>query len=154
MKRVFFSLPLLALLLFIGVTFAWAGDDLKVVLLDSKDAHVLRGKLVCVWYPSGDPRSGVIERSRECHRTDSTGTVGFVLPEGDLTRIHVALASDGLVPCYAKEDINLTEALKTGSVATNTCGDAETETTAPGELVLFAHQTSLWEAAKSRRDEF
>jgi hypothetical protein len=154
MKRGSFSLLLLFALLLLGITGAFASDDLKVVLLDSKDAHVLRGKLVCVWYTTGDPRSGVTERSRDCHRTDSTGTVGFVLPEGDLARIHVVLATDGLLPCYATEDVNLTEALKTGSVATNTCGDAETETTAPGELVLFAHQTSLWEAAKSKRNEF
>ena len=153
MKRALFSLSLLAFV-FLGTSAAFAGDDLKVVLLDSKDGHGLRGKLVCVWYPTGDPQGGVTERRRECHRTDTAGTAGFVLPEGDLARIHIALASDGLLPCYAKEDINLTEALKTGSVATNTCGDAETETTAPGELVLFAHQTSLWEAAKGRRDEF
>src|SRR5262249_23067808 len=132
----------------------YAADDFKVVLLDSKDAHALRGKLVCLTYPVGDPHSGVVHRGRECRRTDSTGAAAFTLPEGELEKIQVAMASDGLVGCYPWHDVNIAEALKTGIVASNTCADANTATTEPGELVLFAHQTSAWEAMKSRRNEF
>jgi len=146
--RAFFSL------LFLLAPALYAADDFKVVLLDSKDGHVLRGKLICLMFPIGDPKGGVIEHGRECRRTDSTGAAGFSLPEGDLARIQIALASDGLVPCFTAHDLDLAEALKTGAVAPNTCDKAETDTTEPGELVVFAHQTSLWEAMKARRNEF
>src|ERR1700759_5051014 len=50
---------LFPLLLFL-VPAMFAADDFKVVVLDSKDAHALRGKLVCLTYPVGDPHGGVV----------------------------------------------------------------------------------------------
>jgi hypothetical protein len=133
---------------------AFCADNLKVVLLDSKDGHVLRGKLVCILIPTGDPRGGLVERTHECRRTDSTGTAGFQLPEGELEKVEVNLASDGLRQCFKSKSINMAEALKTGTVAPNTCDNAKADTIQPGELVLFAHQTSAWDAMKSLRNEF
>jgi len=133
---------------------ALGADDLKVVLLDSKDGHGMRGKLVCIAFPTDDSQAGIVQHSRDCRRTDSGGAVEFTLPEGALAKVQLRLASDGLVPCFDYSSINLMEALRTGTVAANTCGEAKTETTEPGELVLFAHQTSLWEAMKARRNEF
>src|SRR5208283_2590835 len=61
-----------ALLLFGSIN--CAADDLKVVVLDSKDGHALRGKLVCIMLPANPRDPVILEQSRVCHRTDSGGT--------------------------------------------------------------------------------
>jgi hypothetical protein len=131
-----------------------ADGNLKVVVLDSNTGHSLHGKLVCISFPLGDPNAAVIERSRDCRRTDSEGSAAFSLPNPAPEKIDIRLASDRLVECFSGRNFVLTEAMQTGIVAKNTCGDAGTETTQSGEVVLFAHQNSLWDAMKSHHNEF
>jgi hypothetical protein len=131
-----------------------AADDLKVVVLDSKNGHALRGKLVCIM-PPANPRDPVIlEQSRVCHRTDSGGTALFRLTDPVPEAVKVMFASDGLVPCFPPHSFVVADAMKEGTVATNTCGDASTDTTEKGEVVLFAHQKSIKEALDTVRNEW
>jgi len=132
----------------------YAGDDLKIVLLDSKDAHPLRGKLVCLKYPVANPNAAVVEHPRDCRRTDSGGTATFALPDPAPENVDVFFSSDGLIPCFSPHTVTLADAMDKGAVMSNTCGDASTDTTQTGELVLFAHQKSLKEAMDSVRNEF
>lgn len=141
------------LILLLGVGIAHAADDLKIVLLDSKDGHALHGKLVCISYSTGNPADPIKQLSRECHRTDSGGSAAFRLSDPVPVKVTVVLGSAGLVPCFASATFAVADAMKVGMVAKNTCGDAGTETTQTGELVLFAHQKGLWEALKEKRDQ-
>ena len=142
---------------FLLATFAGlcrADDDLKVVVLDSKTGNAMHGKLVCISFPLGDANAAVIERARDCRRTDSGGSAAFSLPDPAPGKIEIRLASDRLIECFSGRDFVITEAMQTGIVAKNTCGDASTDTTQVGEVVLFAHQNSLWDAMKSHHNEF
>jgi len=150
----FYRSAFATLLLLLGSVIAHAADDLKIVLLDSNDGHALHRKLVCISFPAGNPTDPVVELIRDCHRTDSSGTAAFRLPDPPPEKVNVVLGSDGLVPCYASRTLVVAEAMKIGVVAENTCGDADTATTQTGEVVLFAHQMSLWEVLKAKRDEF
>jgi hypothetical protein len=145
--------------IFVGVllvvlTVASHAADLKVVVLDSKDAHALKGKLVCIKLPPADPNAPVIEHVRNCQRTDLGGVATFALSDPVPVTVDVSLASDGLTPCFAPNTFAVSEAMKGGMVARNTCGDADTDTTQTGEVVVFAHQKSLREAMSSVRNEF
>ena len=133
---------------------AHAGDELRIVLLDSKTGHALRGKLVCIAFPAGASADPVITQPRDCRRTDSTGTATFAMPDTAPEHINIMMGSDGLVGCFTQQAFATDEAMTMGVVVDNTCGDASTETTQPGEVVVFAHQTSVWEALKARRNEF
>ncbi len=143
----------LVLLLLLG-SVSYAADDLKVVVLDSKDGHGLRGKLVCITLPT-DPREPVVlEQTRVCHRTDSTGTAPFRLEDPVPEKVDITFSSDGLVPCFSQHSFVVADAMKMGTVAKNTCGDASTDTTEAGEVVLFGHQKSIKEAMDTVRNEF
>lgn len=131
-----------------------AGDDLKIVVLDSKDAHALRGKLVCLKFPVSDPNASVIEHPRDCQRTDSGGTATFALPDPAPEKVEVFFATNGLTPCFSPHTVALADAMDKGTKMDNTCGDADTDTTETGELILFAHQKSVKEALDSARNEF
>ena len=144
------SLAVWLLLLGLG-TFANAADDLKVVVLDSKTGHSLRGKLVCITFPSSEP---VVEKPRACQRTDSTGTAAFSLPDPAPEKVDVALSTNGLVPCFSPHTFVIADAIKIGLVARNTCGDATTDTTETGELVVYGHQKGIKETLNSSRNEF
>ncbi len=144
--------PALLLLFALGHTSRAA--DLKIVILDSKTGHALRGKLVCITLPAANPADPVVERPRECHRTDSGGTAAFMLSDPAPETVDVSFATDGLIPCFAPHTFTVADAMKMGVVAKNTCGDASTDTTETGEVVLFGHQKSLKEALNSARDEF
>jgi len=142
------------LFLLLGAAVAGAADDLTIVLLDSRTGHALHRKLVCIAYPAGNPAEPVIQTVHECHRTDSGGSAAFRLPEPAPEKVDVLLASDGLVPCFSPRSFVVADAMKMGVVATNTCGDTTTDTTQTGELVLYGHQKSLWEALNDWHDEF
>lgn len=131
-----------------------AGDKLKMVLLDSNDAHPLRGKLVCLKFPVSNPADAIVEHPRDCQRTDSGGTASFELPNPAPEKVEVFFATDGLRPCFAPHTVALGEAMDKGMVMDNTCGTASTDTTETGEVVLFAHQKSLKEALDSVRNEW
>ena len=133
---------------------SYAGDELRIVLLDSKDAHPLRGKLVCLKFPALKPTDAVVEHPRDCQRTDAGGTAVFSLPDPAPETVDVFFSSDGLMPCFSPPTVSLPEAMDKGAVMDNTCGPAETDTTETGELILFAHQKSLREALGSVRNEF
>jgi hypothetical protein len=133
---------------------AQARDDLKIVLLDSKDAHPLHGKLVCLKFPVSNPNDAVVEHPRDCQRTDSGGTALFALPDPAPEKVEVFFATDGLQPCFSPHTVALSGAMDKGEVMENTCGDADTDTTETGELILFAHQKSLKEALDSVRNEW
>jgi len=141
------------LFLLLGLGAARA-TDLNVVLLDSATAHALRHKLVCILFPAGNPADPIVTESRQCQRTDSGGTATFKLPDPPPEKVDVELGSDGLVACYDPHTFTVADAMKVGMVAKNTCGDANTDTTQTGELVLFGHQMSVWEALKRWGDEF
>ncbi len=143
----------LFLLLALG-RWSYAGDDLKVVVLDSKDGHALKGKLVCITWPATSPTDPVVQSSRDCQRTDSGGTALFALPDPGPPKVEVTLASNGLVACYSPEKFVVADAMKEGMVARNTCGSATTDTTENGEVVVFGHQKSLKEAMNGVRNEF
>jgi len=132
----------------------YAADDLKIVLLDSKDTHALKGKLVCILLPVSDPQGAVVQHPRECHRTDSGGVATFPLPDPAPETVEVILGSNGLVPCFKPQTFKIAEAMTDGMVAKNTCSDASTDTTETGELVLFVHQKGIKEALDSTRNEF
>jgi len=149
-KHILATLFLLLGLLRIG----FAADDLKIVLLDGKDAHALKGKLVCILLPVSDPQGAVVEHPRDCRRTDSSGTADFALPDPAPEAVDVILGSNGLVPCFKPHPFQIAEALSEGMVVKNTCSEASTDTTEKGELVLFAHQKSVKEALDSTRNEF
>jgi hypothetical protein len=142
-----------ALLLF-ALTGASHATDLKVVVLDSKDGHALKGKLVCINLPPDDPNAPVIEHVRNCQRTDSGGVATFALADPAPVTVDVSLASEGLTPCFAPHTFPVSDAMKAGMVSRNTCGDADTDTTETGEVIVFAHQKSLREAMNSVRNEF
>jgi len=142
-----------ALLLMLGLGCIGYAADLQVVVLDSKDGHALRGKLVCISVPPSKSEP-VVYSSRECHRTDSDGTATFPMPEAPPETVKVELSTNGLVPCFAPKPFVVADALKGGVVAKNTCGDAETSTTEPGEVVLYAHQKGIKETMGSTRNEF
>jgi hypothetical protein len=133
---------------------SYAGDELKIVLLDSKDAHPLRGKLVCLKFPVANPAAAVVEHSRDCQRTDSGGTATFPLPDPPPEKVDVYFSTDGLIPCFSPHTVSLADAMDKGTVMDNTCGSADTDTTETGELILFAHQKTLREALGSVRNEF
>jgi hypothetical protein len=142
------------LLLLFGLgRFGYASEDLKVVLLDSKDGHALKGKLVCITWPN-NPKDPVVQRPRDCQRTDSGGTATFALQDPAPQKIEVTLSSNGLISCFSPEIFVIEDAMKGGTVARNTCGSASTDTTEDGEVVVFAHQKSLKEAMNSVRNEF
>jgi len=143
-----------ACLLLFGLGHLGHAADLNIVLLDSNSGHPLRWKLVCISYPTADSEGPVIEKVRECHRTDSVGTAAFRLPDPPPEMVDVTPATDGLISCFAPHKFAVAEAMKTGVVAENTCGDAATDTTQTGELVLYAHQKSIREVLNSTRDEF
>lgn len=144
-----------ACLLLLGLgCLARAGDDLKVVLLDSKDGHALRGKLVCLKFPVSNPNDAIVEHPRDCRRTDSGGTALFVLPDPKPEKVEIFFATDGLEPCFSPHTVALAGAMGDGAVIHNTCGPANTNTTETGELILFAHQKSLKEALESVRNEW
>jgi len=142
-----------ALLLLALTGIGHAADELKVVVLDSKTGHAMKGKLVCINVPP-NPRDPVVERVRDCQRTDSGGIATFALSDPPPVTVDVTFGSDGLVPCYAPHNFAIADAMKTGTVARNTCGDASTDTTETGEVVVFGHQKSLKEAANSVRNEW
>jgi hypothetical protein len=142
------------LLLFGLGRMANAAVDLKVVVLDSKDGHALKGKLVCISLPLANPSDPVVQHPRDCQRTDSGGTATFSLREPAPQTVDITLASDGLVPCFSPHTFPLADAMKVGLVANNTCGSASTDTTETGEVVVFGHQKSLKEAMNSVRNEF
>lgn len=133
---------------------SYAGDDLKIVLLDSKDAHPLRGKLVCLKFPVANPSAAIVEHPRDCQRTDSGGTASFTLPDPAPEKVDVFFATDGLIACFSPHTVVLADAMEKGTAMDNTCGPAETDTTETGELILFAHQKTLKEALDSARNEF
>jgi len=132
----------------------YAGDDLKVVVLDSKDAHALKGKLVCILWPANNPSDPVVQHARDCQRTDSGGTATFTLVDPMPPKVEITLSSNGLVACFSPETFVVADAMKEGTVARNTCGSATTDTTETGEVVVFGHQKSLKEAMNSARNEF
>jgi len=131
-----------------------AAEDLKIVVLDSKDGHALKGKLVCIMPPVNPREPIVMEQSRVCHRTDSSGTALFRLMDPAPELVNIIFASDGLVPCFSPQSFVVADAMKIGMVAKNTCGDASTDTTETGEVVLFGHQKGIKEALDSVRNEF
>lgn len=141
-------------LLLFALTIASHAADLKVVVLDSKDGHALKGKLVCIKLPPDEPNAPVVEHVRNCQRTDSGGVATFALSDPVPVTVDVSLASDGLTPCFAPNTFAVSEAMQAGMVARNTCGDADTDTTETGEVVVFAHQKSLREAMSTVRNEF
>ena len=134
--------------------FSYAADNLKIVVLDSKNAHPLRGKLVCLKLPVTHPADAVVEHPRDCQRTDSGGTATFVLPDPSPEKVEVFFATDGLVPCFSPHTVALADALDKGTTMPNTCGPADTDTTETGELILFAHQKSIKEAVDAVRNEW
>jgi hypothetical protein len=141
-----------ALVLLFGFANISYAADLKIVLLDGKSGHPLHRKLVCIAFPVGDPV--VTSQPRACRRTDSTGTADFTLPDPIPESVNVELATNNLVPCFSPAKIVLADAMKTGLVAKNTCGDATTDTTETGEVVLYGHQKNVKEVLSSTRDEF
>lgn len=128
--------------------------DLKVVVLDSKDAHALKGKLVCIKLPPDEPNAPIVQHVRTCERTDSGGVATFPLTDPAPVTVDVSLATDGLTPCFAPHTFAVSDAMKAGTVSKNTCGKAGTDTTETGEVIVFAHQRSLREAMGSVRNEF
>lgn len=146
-------IPLLLFLLF-GLSCVGSCVNLKIMLLDSSSGHGLHNKLVCIWFPSDESQGPVIVEARECHRTDSTGMVEFRLPVPVPPSVHIALASNGLSPCFSPDSFEIASAMKGGTVAKNTCGDVSTDLIEDGEVVIFGHQMSLWESMKARSDEF
>ncbi len=75
------------------------------------------------------------DQSRACQRTDSVGTAEFQLPDPVPETINIVLVTNGLVECYAPRTFALADAMKSGVVAKNTCGDASTNLT---ELVKWS----------------
>jgi hypothetical protein len=144
----------LLLLLSFAVCQVALGTQLKILVLDSNNGHGLHNKLVCISFAAGGVEGPVTNEARDCHRTDSTGTVEFHLTDPVPKAVHVVLGSNGLNPCYSPESFDISAALKGGTVAKNTCGEANTTLTEDGEVVVFAHQMSLWESMKARSDEF
>jgi hypothetical protein len=143
------------LVLLIGFGQISYAADLKIVLLDSKSGHPLRWKLVCVSFPvdkSANPI--VVGQPRGCQRTDSLGAAEFTLPDPVPDTVNVMLATNGLIQCFAPQTFPVADAMKAGVVARNTCGDASTNLTEPGEVVLFGHQKNLWQVLRSWDDEF
>jgi len=150
----FLRYAIAGLLLLVGLgRFGYASDDLKIVLLDSKDGHALKGKLVCISWP-GDAYDPVVQHRRDCQRTDSGGTATFSMDDPVPPKVDVTLSSNGLISCFSPETFDTADAMKGGMVARNTCGSASTDTTEDGEVVVFAHQKSLKEAVNSVRNEF
>jgi hypothetical protein len=142
------------LFLLMGLGRCYAGDDLKIVVLDSKDGHALKGKLVCIFWPASNPSDPIVQHARDCQRTDAGGTAVFSLHDPAPAKIDVTFSSNGLIPCFSPETFMVADALKGGMVARNTCGSATTDTTENGEVVVFGHQKSLKEAMNSARNEF
>jgi hypothetical protein len=132
----------------------YAADDLKVVLLDSKDGHALKGKLICIRWQVTKTTDVIVQYARDCQRTDSGGTATFSLQDPQPPTVEVVLSSNGLISCYSPESFAVADAMSAGTVAKNTCGSASTDTTESGEVVVFAHQKSLKEATNSVRNEF
>ncbi|HTV66135.1 MAG TPA: hypothetical protein VMD98_11045 [Bryocella sp.] len=143
-----------AAFLLLALAGASHATDFKVVVLDSKNGHALRGKLVCINLPPDDPNAPVVEHVRACQRTDSGGVAVFALTDPVPVTVDVSLASDGLMPCFTPHTFAVSDAMKTGTVSKNTCGGAATDTTETGEVVVFAHQKSLREAMSSVSNEF
>ncbi|MGD0930055.1 MAG: hypothetical protein ABR902_05325 [Candidatus Korobacteraceae bacterium] len=141
------------LVLLIGLGPMSYAADLKIVLLDGKSGHPLHWKQVCVSFPAGNAPNPA-GQSPECHRTDSIGTVEFPLPDPVPETVNIVLMTNGLVECFAPRTFPLAEAMKAGVVAKNTCGDASTDLTETGEVVLFGHQKSLWRVLRSWDEEF
>lgn len=143
------------LFLLAGLSQMGRADDLKVVLLDSKDGRPMHGKLVCIFYRTGDPKSPIADdQARECHRTDSTGTAEFAMPDPAPEKVKVELSTNNLMPCFASQLFAIADAMKEGMVAKNTCGGDTTDTTETGELVVYGHQKSVKEIMESSRNEF
>ena len=144
------SVGLLLLFAFGQISYA---ADLKIVLLDGKSGHPLHWKQICVSFPTGNAPNPA-GQSPECRRTDSVGAVEFPLPDPVPETLNIVLLTNGLVECYAPRTFPVADAMKAGVVAKNTCGDASTNLTEPGEVVLFGHQKSLWRVLRSWDDEF
>ncbi len=131
-----------------------ASDELKIVLLDSNDAHALKGKLVCIRWPISKPTDAFVQHARDCQRTDSGGIATFAFQDPAPLQVEVTLSSNGLISCYSPESFTLAEAKSGGTVAKNICGSASTDTTEDGEVVVFAHQKGVKETVNSVRNEF
>ncbi len=150
LRSIFRALSLLLALSCLG----HAGDELKIVVLDSNTAHPLHGKLVCLKFPAANPSDAIVEHPRDCQRTDFGGTATFKLPDPEPQKVEVFFATDGLQPCFSPHTVVLADAMDKGAVMENTCGKASTDTTEVGEMVLFAHQKSWKEAWDSVRNEW
>lgn len=143
------------LVLLIGFGHISYAADLKVVLLDGKSGHPLRWKQVCLSFPAGDAaKPTAVDPSRGCRRTDSLGAAEFPLPDPAPETVNIVLLTNGLVECFAPRTFAVAEAMKAGVVAKNTCGDASTDLTEPGDVVLFGHQKNLWQVLRSWDEEF
>jgi hypothetical protein len=143
------------LLVFFAFGHASYAADLKVSLLDGKGGHPLRWKLVCVSFPAGGAaQPPAADQSRVCQHTDSAGAAEFQLPDPVPETVNIVLLTNGLVECFAPRTFPLAEAMKSGVVAKNTCGDASTKSTEAGEVVLFGHQKSLWQVLRGWDEEF
>lgn len=140
--------------LFGFIRLGYASDELKVVLLDSKDGHALKGKLICIMWPITKATDGILQHARDCQRTDSGGTATFSLQDPAPPKVEVSLSSNGLISCFSPQAFTVAETKSGGIVAQNTCGSASTDTTEDGEVVVFAHQKSMKEAVNSVRNEF
>jgi hypothetical protein len=149
------SICISAGLVVLGLSHVSYAADLKVVLLDGKSGHPLRWKQVCVSFPAGDAKTPTAaDKARGCQRTDSVGAAEFQLPDPVPETVNIVLVTNGLAECYAPRTFPLAEAMKSGVVAKNTCGDATTNLTETGEVVLFGHQKNLWQALRGWDEEF
>lgn len=143
------------LVLLIGLAQISYAADLKIVVLDSKTGHPLHWKQVCISFPDNkgaNPTAG--GQPRWCLRTDSVGTAEFTLPDPVPDTVKVILLTNGLIECFAPQTFPVADAMKAGVVAKNTCGDASTDLTEPGDVVLFGHQKNLWQVLRGWDEEF
>ena len=125
-------------------------SDLTVMIIDSKSARPLHHKKVCLLFSEGS-QADVRYDETTCGRSNDRGVVIVPAPKFPKTFLHVSVATNDLLPCFAVPDgFPVADVISRGVILANTCGTAKQQPNPmQGQIVIYAHQMTFWEVLKA-----